>query len=186
MRVLALVQALGDGDPVAWVEALASIIARAHLVDDPDALATVECITHATADESLPYATRQTLYTTAVELNLPAIARLFIVASPPAELPHQLKKQLGPERPLRPADRPLTLGHGCLHLLHGHGCRCYDPTLGRTGPTGTVEGSRSTRVIFLTEGYLRISRTARPSPPPRTSTERGEGTAARPGCTRAS
>jgi len=32
MRVLALVQALGEGDPVAWVEALASIIARAHLV----------------------------------------------------------------------------------------------------------------------------------------------------------
>jgi len=110
MRVLALVQALGEGDPVSWVEALASIIARAHLVDDADAQATVECITHAAADEALPYATRQVLYETAIERNLPAIARLFILASPPAEIPRQLEKQLGPERPLRPADRPLTLG----------------------------------------------------------------------------
>jgi hypothetical protein len=110
MRVLALVQALGEGDPVAWVEALASIIARAHLVDDADAMATVECVTHAAAEESLPYATRQQLYETATERNLPAIARLFLAASPQAEIPHHLKKQLGPERALRPTDRPLTLG----------------------------------------------------------------------------
>jgi hypothetical protein len=73
MRVLALVQALGEGDPVAWVEALASIIARAHLVDDADAMATVECVTHAAAEESLPYATRQQLYETATERNRPAV-----------------------------------------------------------------------------------------------------------------
>jgi hypothetical protein len=110
MRVLALVQALGEGDPAAWVEALASIIARAHLVDDADAIATVECIAHAARDESLPYATRQVLYETAAERNLPAIARLFLAASPAAEIPQQLRKQLGPERPLKPTDRPLTLG----------------------------------------------------------------------------
>jgi hypothetical protein len=110
MRVLALASALGEGDPVEWVQALAAIIARAHLDGDADALATVETITHAAADPSLPYATRQGLYAAATEHRLPAIARLFLVASPQGELPHQLKKQLGPERSLRPADRPLTLG----------------------------------------------------------------------------
>src|SRR5205814_10191929 len=109
MRVMALVQALSEGDPVSWVEALAGIIARAHLVDDPDALATVECITHAAGDEALPYATRQQLYETASERNLPAIARLFLAASPQVPLPRQLKKQLGPERALRPTDLLLAL-----------------------------------------------------------------------------
>lgn len=110
MRVLALCQALQEGDPAAWVEALASIIARAHLVADADAAETVEALTHAARDPALPYATRQLLYQTAVEKSLPAIARLFIVASPQIDLPRQLSKQLGPERALRPADRPLTLG----------------------------------------------------------------------------
>ncbi len=110
MRVLALAAAFGEGDPGEWVEALAAIIARAHQVDDADAVETVETMTHAAAEPSLPYALRQRLYEAAVSRNLPAIARLFLVASPPSEIPHQLKKQLGPERPLRPADRPLTLG----------------------------------------------------------------------------
>lgn len=110
MRVLVLCEALGEGDPAAWVEALASIIARAHLVADADAAETVEALTHAARDPALPYATRQHLYQTAVEKGLPAIARLFIVVSPAVDLPPQLKKQLKPERPLRPADRPLTLG----------------------------------------------------------------------------
>jgi hypothetical protein len=111
MRVLALTTALREGDPAEWVVALAAIIARAHLVDDADALETVETITHAAAEPSLPYAARQALYGAACEANLPAIARLFLVASPQGQLPHQLKKQLGPERPLRPNDaRPLTLG----------------------------------------------------------------------------
>ena len=110
MRALALVGALSEGEPSAWIEALAAIVARAHLVDDADALETLETITHAVADPSLPYTTRQSLYQAAVETNKPAIARLFLVASPQAELPRSLEKQLGPERPLRPADRPLTLG----------------------------------------------------------------------------
>jgi hypothetical protein len=110
MRVLALCQALGEGDPAAWVEALASIIARAHLVADADAAETVEALTHAARDPALPYATRQQLYVTAVDKGLPAIARLFFLSSPQIDLPRQLEKQLGPERALRPADRPLTLG----------------------------------------------------------------------------
>ncbi len=96
MRVLALITALSEGEPMTWVEALAAIVTRAHVVDDIDALQTLETITQATADPALPY--------------LPAIARLFLSASPQGQLPHQLKRQLGPERPLRPTDRPLTLG----------------------------------------------------------------------------
>ena len=110
MRVLALVEAFGEGEPSAWVEVLAAIVTRAHVVDDADALETLETLTHATADPSLPYQTRQQLYEAAVQQNLPAIARLFLVASPQGQLPQQLTKQLGPERPLRPTDRPMTLG----------------------------------------------------------------------------
>ena len=110
MRTLALAEALAEGEPASWVEALASIVARAHVVDDADAVEMLETLTHAVADPALTYATRQRLYTAAVEQNLPAIARLFLVASPKGELPATLSKQLGPERPLRPTDRPLTLG----------------------------------------------------------------------------
>src|SRR3954470_13258176 len=80
MRVLALITALGEGDPMEWVEVLASIITRAHSVDDADALETLECITPAAADTSLPYKTRQKLYEAALERNLASIARLFLVA----------------------------------------------------------------------------------------------------------
>ncbi|HEU4613168.1 MAG TPA: hypothetical protein VFS15_13855 [Kofleriaceae bacterium] len=111
MRVLTLVEALGQGEPTAWVEALAAIVTRAHVVDDADAMETLQCVTHAAAEPSLPYELRQRLYEAAIERNLPTIARLFLVASPQSDLPRQLEKQLGPERPLRPNDsRPLTLG----------------------------------------------------------------------------
>lgn len=111
MRVLTLVEALGQGEPTAWVEALAAIVTRAHLVDDADAMETLQCVTHAAAEPSLPYELRQRLYEAAIERNLATIARLFLVASPQSDLPRQLEKQLGPERPLRPNDsRPLTLG----------------------------------------------------------------------------
>ena len=110
MRVLALISALGEDEAASWVEAFANIVTRAHDVDDADALETLETITHAAAEPMLPYAIRQRLYEAAREHDLPAIARLFMVASPPTELPATLVKQLGPERPLRPADRPLTLG----------------------------------------------------------------------------
>jgi hypothetical protein len=111
MRVLALVGAFGQGDPDEWVEVLAAIVARAHLVDDADAMETLQCVTHAAAEPSLPYELRQRLYEAAIAHGMPMIARLFLIASPQGELPRQLEKQLGPERPLRPNDaRPLTLG----------------------------------------------------------------------------
>jgi hypothetical protein len=112
MRVLALIAAFGEGDPTAWVEALAAIVARSHLVDDADALLALECITHATADAALTHPVRRQLYEAAVERGLPAIARLFLSVSPtsPTISEKQLAKQLAPERALRPRGRPLTLG----------------------------------------------------------------------------
>jgi hypothetical protein len=110
MRVLVLVQALREDDPTAWVQALATIIARAHVHDDPDALAALETITHAAADPALAYATRQGLYTAALAEHLPAVARLFLVASPQTVGAAQIAKSLAPERQLKPTGRPLTLG----------------------------------------------------------------------------
>ena len=110
MRVLALVEAFGEGDPVAWVQTLNTILARAHLIDDADTVLALECITHATADPALTYAVRQRLYEAAIDLGMPAIARLFLAVSPAVPVPAQLQKQLGPERPLKPTGRPLTLG----------------------------------------------------------------------------
>ncbi|HEY2732522.1 MAG TPA: hypothetical protein VGL61_25550 [Kofleriaceae bacterium] len=110
IRTLALVDALAEGEPASWVLALGSIVARAHVVDDADAVEMLETLTHAVADPALPYRVRQRLYQAAIEQNLPAIARLFLLASPKNTLSPTLTKQLGPERPLRPTDRPLTLG----------------------------------------------------------------------------
>jgi hypothetical protein len=110
MRVLALIGAMGEGEATSWVEVLAAIVTRAHVVDDADVIEALEVLTHAAADPALPYDTRQRLYVAAVERGLGAIARLFLTTSPPTDVPRQLKKQLGPERALRPTDRPLTLG----------------------------------------------------------------------------
>lgn len=106
----ALGEALGEGEVEAWVEALAAIVVRSHLVDDADAIEALESITRATADPSLPYATRQRLYTAATERGHASIARLFLSASPPTANESQLKKALAPERALKPTGRPLTLG----------------------------------------------------------------------------
>jgi len=110
MRVLALVEALGEGDADEWVQILTTIVTRAQQHADMDALLALECITQATGDPTLHYSIRQTLYVSAIDQGLPAIARLFLTQSPAVALPVTLQKQLGPERPLRPAGRPLTLG----------------------------------------------------------------------------
>lgn len=110
MRVLALIEAFGDGEPVAWVDAIAALVARAHTVDDADTLLAVQTITHAAAEPALPYDTRKQLYEAAVARGLPAIARLFLTESPSTAAPGELEKQLAPERPLKPTGRPLTLG----------------------------------------------------------------------------
>jgi hypothetical protein len=110
MRAKALVGLLEHGDPGTCVDALAEILNRARSDADPDFLEALETITHAAADPALTYDTRQALYTAAVAGEHGPIARLFLAASPQVDIPPQLRKQLGPERPLRPADRPLTLG----------------------------------------------------------------------------
>jgi hypothetical protein len=110
MRVHALIEALGDGEAAGWVHALAALIAHAHRSDDPDAVLAVQCLAHAAADPALPYATRQRLYEAAAAGGLPAVARLFLAASPAPPRAGQLGRQLAPERPIEPAGRPLTLG----------------------------------------------------------------------------
>lgn len=110
MRVRILVESLGTGDASEWVEAIAAILVRARGDADPDCMEALECVVHAAGDRGLPYDTRQRIYSAAVAQERGAIARLFLGASPEVEIPVTLKKQLGPERPLRPADRPLTLG----------------------------------------------------------------------------
>ena len=60
---------------------------RSVLVDDPDASETLEALTHAVADETLGYDRRKQLYEAATVAGLPAVARLFLVASPQGELP---------------------------------------------------------------------------------------------------
>ena len=111
MRVLALVEAFGKGDPATWVEALEAVLTRAHTVDDPDCVMALEAITHAAAEPTLPYETKKAMYVAATERGMPAIARLFLSVSPAAAIDPRLReKQLAPERPLKPAGRPLTLG----------------------------------------------------------------------------
>jgi hypothetical protein len=110
MRVIALIEALGDDEPTAWVHVLAAIVARAHANADPDAAEALEAITHAAADPALGYDTRQRLYEAATQQRLPAIARLFLVASPTTMGSAELARSLAPERPLKPTGRPLTLG----------------------------------------------------------------------------
>jgi hypothetical protein len=110
MRMLALIEAFGEGDPTTWVHAIAGIMTLAHIHADADAVEALEAITHAAADPALPYATRQGLYEAATSQQLPAIARLFLVASPATMDAAQLARSLAPERPLRPTGRVLTLG----------------------------------------------------------------------------
>jgi hypothetical protein len=110
MRVLALIQAFCEDDPTAWVHAIAAIMTRAHVHDDPDTAEALDAILRAAADPALPYAVRQHLYEAASDQHLAAIARLFLVASPTTMKPEQLARSLAPERPLKPTGRPLTLG----------------------------------------------------------------------------
>lgn len=110
MRALALVASLDTGEPTAWVEALAALVARAHTVDDADAVLVVQCLSRAAAEPSLGYDTRKQLYEAAITRGHTSIARLFLSASPSAPLPAPLRKQLAAERPLMPTGRPLSLG----------------------------------------------------------------------------
>ena len=110
MRVLALIEAFEQGDPATWIEALDAIVTRAHLMNDADAMEALQAITLAAAEGGMPYETRKNMYVAATERGMPAIARLFLSASPTVVPEAQLKKALAPERPLQPRGRPLTLG----------------------------------------------------------------------------
>jgi hypothetical protein len=110
MRALALIEALGEGDAGEWAQTLAAIVSRSHRVDDADAIEALGTLAQAAADPTLSYATRQRLYIAATEQGHASIARLFLIASPPTASESQLKKQLAPERSLKPTGRPLTLG----------------------------------------------------------------------------
>ena len=110
VRILVLIEALRDGDPTTWVHALATILARAHVGDDDDSAEALETLTRAAGDPGLSYELRQGLYEAAVAERQPAIARLFLVASPTTMDGPQLAKSLAPERALKPTGRPLTLG----------------------------------------------------------------------------
>lgn len=110
MRVLALVEAFGEGEPEAWAEALAAIVVRGQLVDDADTQAALETLRQAAADPALSYATRQALYEAAAQRGHAMVARLFLASSPSVVGEHELNRQLAPERRLDPAGRPLTLG----------------------------------------------------------------------------
>lgn len=106
LRRFALVDLLGAGDADELSRTLADVVRRAMATDDAGAQAVVECLVHAVGD--LPYATRERLYLAAREHG--PIARLFLDASPPTATEHELEAALAPERPLRPRDRPLSLG----------------------------------------------------------------------------
>jgi hypothetical protein len=111
MRVLALIEAfVGSDDAGGWIDAISAIIARSHMVDDADTMLAVQTITQAAAEPTLPYDRRKALYEAAVERGATAIGRLFLGASPSTMLPEQIEKALAPERPLKPAGRPLSLG----------------------------------------------------------------------------
>jgi hypothetical protein len=110
MRVLALVQALAEGDPNEWVSAMVAVLDAAHSGRHPDAAKAREAITHAAGAQELSYLTRQRIYEAAVQLGHREIARLFFVASPPTVDPREVARQTAPERALERRSRPLTLG----------------------------------------------------------------------------
>jgi len=82
MRVLALIDALGNGDAGTWVEVIAAIVTRSQLRGDDDTQLALEAIRQAAADPTLSYAVRQQLYHAAVERRMTTVARLFLLASP--------------------------------------------------------------------------------------------------------
>ena len=110
IRRKVLAEALAQGDPSAWVDALAHVLARAIGSADGDARAAVDTLAHAVGDAALGYDARQTLYAAARRHGHSALARLFLDASPPTATDEEVARQMSPERPLRPRGRPLSLG----------------------------------------------------------------------------
>lgn len=117
IRVLALAEALSQGEPGTWILAisLAADLAfgRAAPTDDATRIAAtraLETISHAAAAPQLSYATRQRLYEAARHRGRDEIARLFFDASPPSADARMIARQTAPERALERRGRTLTLG----------------------------------------------------------------------------
>ena len=110
LRVPALVTAWTEQAPRPWVTALAHVLRRAHVHDDVAAWTALEAIILAAASTRLPYPARAALYAAAMEVEAGPVARCFLAAGPPTVSPDQLRRQLAPERVLRPRGRPITLG----------------------------------------------------------------------------
>ncbi|MBK7533878.1 MAG: hypothetical protein IPI49_00620 [Myxococcales bacterium] len=121
IRVLALVEALGQGEPEPWIMAIALTADLAHGRTPPaashlppglgvDAARAMEAISQAAGSPRLAYEVRQRLYAAAQDARRPELARLFFDASPPSADPRLVARQTAPERTLEPRGRPLTLG----------------------------------------------------------------------------
>jgi hypothetical protein len=108
IRRRALAAALADGDPMAWVDDLAALLARAVGTDDADAVAAVETLVHAVGSSLLPYGARQGLYEAARSRGYGPVARLFLEVVPRDD--GNLARRVDGERPVEPRGRPLSLG----------------------------------------------------------------------------
>lgn len=109
LRVQKLLGAWHDGDATDWAPVILDLVRRAHLGDDPIALAALETVVRAAGDPRLSYATRQAMYQR-VAAAAPVVGRIFFAASPATVHDSQLDKAMAAERPLQPRERPLTLG----------------------------------------------------------------------------
>ena len=108
MRRRALATILASSEPAVSVLAAEDLLATAVGSDAPELAGTLAALTGACAD--LDYPTRARLYAVARERRAGHLMRLLLDASRATAEPAQLARQLAPERPLRKATRPLTLG----------------------------------------------------------------------------
>jgi hypothetical protein len=108
VRRRALATILTTGEPAVVVLAADDLLAAAVGSDDPALAATLAALVQACAD--LDYTSRARLYAAARSRDAHRVGRLLLDASPATAEPGQVNRQLAPERPLRRATRPLTLG----------------------------------------------------------------------------
>ena len=109
LRVQKLLTAWHAGDATDWAPVILDLVRRAHLGDDPLALAALETVVRAAGDPRLTYVARSAMYQQVAEAA-PVVGRIFFAASPATVHDHQLGKAMAAERPLQPRERPLTLG----------------------------------------------------------------------------
>src|SRR4029077_16750258 len=109
IRRRALTAILAQAEPAIAAAAAEDLIVRAARTgEDHDLAAALACLILALGD--LPYPARQALYEAARARGAAALARLLIDASPATAAEDDVKRQLQPERPVRPRGRALTLG----------------------------------------------------------------------------